>query len=368
MPKSVSAGMVAHLGLSSTTLAMCFKLKRQDGIIFGFTEHDKDLTVDIGDGDGEVVYEASSGYNRTEISNSNKLTVDELEIEGFLSSDVLVAADLRAGKYSHAEVRIFLVDWSNVADGVIHQRRGWLGEVHWTEDLFYAELRGLVQAYSQEIIELSTADCRADFGDTRCKIQLQPPAWYANMDAAAIGTRDKRADETGGSPTVYNIVQPTTENGFYYHCTTGGQAGASEPSWPTTIGGTVVDGGITWGAIRAHQQTGEVTTATSQFEVVASGINDVSGYSPTEQFWGHLEWLTGDNVGIIQEITDDDGGGNLTFFQAAPFTIQVGDTFRVTALCRKTRSACKSFGNLYNMRAEPDVPGNDQIFDYPING
>lgn len=39
---------------------------------------------------------------------------------------------------------------------------------------------------------------------------------------------------------------PTTANGFRYEVTTAGTSAASEPTWPTTLGGTVVDGTVTW--------------------------------------------------------------------------------------------------------------------------
>lgn len=42
-------------------------------------------------------------------------------------------------------------------------------------------------------------------------------------------------------------VIPTTANGYQYICTTAGTSGATEPTWPTTIGGTVTDGGtLVW--------------------------------------------------------------------------------------------------------------------------
>ncbi len=39
---------------------------------------------------------------------------------------------------------------------------------------------------------------------------------------------------------------PTTYNGFYYEAIVAGTTDASQPTWPTTIGGTVVDGTVTW--------------------------------------------------------------------------------------------------------------------------
>lgn len=56
-----------------------------------------------------------------------------------------------------------------------------------------------------------------------------PSAWQAST-AYAVG----------------DVVQPTTSNGFKYECTAAGTTGAGEPTWPTTKGNTVVDGGVTW--------------------------------------------------------------------------------------------------------------------------
>ena len=41
------------------------------------------------------------------------------------------------------------------------------------------------------------------------------------------------------------IAHPTVPNGFVYVCSVAGAA-AAEPVWPTTLGGTVVDGAATW--------------------------------------------------------------------------------------------------------------------------
>ena len=43
--------------------------------------------------------------------------------------------------------------------------------------------------------------------------------------------------------TAGQYVSPTTANGHLYVCTTAGTTGTTQPTWPTGIGSTVVDGG-----------------------------------------------------------------------------------------------------------------------------
>lgn len=49
-----------------------------------------------------------------------------------------------------------------------------------------------------------------------------------------------------GNNAPASQVCPVTENGFRYECVVAGVSGAEEPTWPTTIGDTVDDGGVTW--------------------------------------------------------------------------------------------------------------------------
>lgn len=169
MAKTVTAGMTTHLGLETTNLASLWRITRVDGVEFFFTDHDADLTFE---GD---VYVASVGYDRTAISNRVGLNVDELNVTGFLDSSAITEAELRAGLFDKAEVLVGIVNWSNLSDGQILQRRGHLGEVIYNDSgLFETELRGLTQAYSQRLVELHETECAADLGDARCKIAILP--------------------------------------------------------------------------------------------------------------------------------------------------------------------------------------------------
>lgn len=64
----------------------------------------------------------------------------------------------------------------------------------------------------------------------------------APVSIASVG---RYAYTASSSVTAGTGILPATSNGYYYRCTVAGDT-AAEPTWPTTIGATVEDGGVTW--------------------------------------------------------------------------------------------------------------------------
>ncbi len=65
----ISAALKAHLAAEVTTLALCWKVTRKDGVTSGFTSFSRDLVVD------SVTYKASTGFTPTAIETSAGLAV-----------------------------------------------------------------------------------------------------------------------------------------------------------------------------------------------------------------------------------------------------------------------------------------------------
>ena len=164
--KTISAGLLAHYQGESTTIATCWKVTRTDGTVFGFTDHDADLTV------SSVTYDAATGYSRTAIQTSAQLNVDNLDIDGILDAASITETDLAAGLWDYAAVEVFEVNWADLTLGTLKQRKGTLGEVRSGRVRFVAELRGMMQRLQQAIGRMYGPACDVDLGSTRCGITL----------------------------------------------------------------------------------------------------------------------------------------------------------------------------------------------------
>lgn len=193
--KAISPSLDAHLHQEVTTLATCWHITRPDGREFFFTDHDQNLVI------AGQRYTASSGYSRTAIASDATLGVDNLDIDGVLDSEAITDRDLRAGLFDHAEVRIFLINWADLSQGILLLRRGHLGEVTLKDGRFTVELRGLTQALSRQLLEATTPNCRNELGDSHCGIDLA--AWTEATSVAAVTEARRVFAVSGGLVRTY---------------------------------------------------------------------------------------------------------------------------------------------------------------------
>lgn len=350
--KSASAGMISHLGQEVTSLATCWVISRTDGQEFFFTTHDVDLRIDGDD------YRASVGFSRTAVANNAALGVDNLDIEGIFDDASITDEDLRAGLYDYASVFIFVVNWADLSQGIIRMRRGWLGEVVTTKQgTFRAELRGMTQALQQKIGERYQAECRADLGDHRCRIPIDPPL-RADSTAYAVGQFVKVV--TDGAATGYAQY----ENRIY-KCVTAGTSDATAPTFDTLVGNLTTDGTAVWEAVEAWTRHGVVATVTSRrnFTLTVTEPRGTNGWFNG----GVLTFESGDNAGRSMEIKSwTQTGGVIELWLPVGYLPEVGDLVRLYRGCDKTMAVCSTvFDNAVNKRSEDYVPGRDAAMEYP---
>lgn len=163
---TIGAALEAHLQGEVTTVCTLWKVTRVDGDVFGFTDHDKNLSV------SSVTYAAATGYTRSAVRASLDLAADGVEVQGLLDSSSLTADDIRAGIWDYATVEIMLVNWADVSMGTLTLGKGRIGQVRDGRQTFVAELMGLSKHLQQPIGRLYMPGCDADLGDSRCGVAL----------------------------------------------------------------------------------------------------------------------------------------------------------------------------------------------------
>lgn len=193
--KTISNALAEHLAGEVTTLATCWKLTRRDNVVYGFTNHDRDLNID------GVGYLAASGFTPTAVMGSASLAVDNLDIEGMLQADSISEEAVMAGLFDFAEVEVFQVNYTNLAQGRLYLRRGWLGEVTLKNLQFVAELRGLSQRLSHMVGDYYSPACRASLGDARCAVNMETRTHGGTVTAAASRQRFSDSARTEASDT-----------------------------------------------------------------------------------------------------------------------------------------------------------------------
>ena len=299
--KVISTGLLTHLAQETTTLATCVKLTRRDGLVLGYTTHDQPLTLDC-DGLGMVTYQPQGGYKRSAIESQLGLTADTLELEGLIEADAITEDDILTGLYDQAELKFMQVNWRNLTQGVLKLRRGYVGRITLHRDIYVAEIRGLMDAYSTVIGELYTPDCRADLGDARCQVNLDTPEFTVACTVAAV-----------------TVPQP-------------GDGGTHQFQVTPDLSALVPElDGLPWFTMgRAAWLTGANSGAAGEVKA----------------------W--------------DASTSTATLFLPTAFPIVVGDTLTLTVGCDKRRTTCvRRFANVVNFRGEPWIPGLDTALKYP---
>lgn len=103
---------------------------------------------------------------------------------------------------------------------------------------------------------------------------------------------------------------------------------------------------------------GTVTSVGAETDRVFTG--DVVSTSPVNPFPGRVEWLTGNNAGVVLW-TDGFDAGTVELGEGTPFPIEVGDTYRIRPDCKKRyeEDCIAVWNNGINFKGEPLIPVGD---------
>lgn len=169
----ISQEFADHLAGTVTTVCHCWRLRREDGTVLGFTDHDRPLFVD---GDR---FEPQSGLSATEARQSLGLAADAMDVAGALTSDVVTDADIEAGLYDRATVETLLVNWADTGQHLV-VTSAILGKITRGDGGFTAELISPMQALDQPNGRYFRRACDAELGDAGCGVDLSAPGFIAS--------------------------------------------------------------------------------------------------------------------------------------------------------------------------------------------
>jgi hypothetical protein len=166
--RQVPEMMASALDAGAAKLCHVWRLMRQDGAVLGFTDHDRDLSF-MG-----VTCRAQSGLTQGAASGDLGMdSPDNLAVSGLISGASLAAADIEAGLYDAAELRVFVVDWTDTdqyveLDGGYLARLEVAGGMDDADGAFIAHVEGVAARLERSIGRCFGFLCDAALGDARC--------------------------------------------------------------------------------------------------------------------------------------------------------------------------------------------------------
>lgn len=161
----MNEALQAHLQTGLTTVAHAWAISRQDGVVLGFTDHDRDLSFD------GITFRADTGLSALSLAQSTGLSVDNTEALGALSDLSIREDEIEQGRFDNAEVRAWLVNWTDVSQRWL-QFRGSIGELRRGDGGFQAELRGLTETLNRPLGRVYQKPCAAVLGDQSCGVNV----------------------------------------------------------------------------------------------------------------------------------------------------------------------------------------------------
>lgn len=170
------------------TVATFWCIARADGVMLGFTSHDRDLWFD------GVLHRAAPGMLPSAIRRSSGVTGDSAEVEGALTHDALTEEDLANGRFDGARIAIGAVDWQTLERAVLY--RGEVGAIGEEAGKFTAELRSAKALLEADPIPRTSPTCRAPFCGPGCTLSAAKFTHEAAL--TAVDFEANRVEFAGG--------------------------------------------------------------------------------------------------------------------------------------------------------------------------
>jgi uncharacterized phage protein (TIGR02218 family) len=200
--KTLDSTFANSLTNSSLTLAWCWLITRIDGLMLGFTSLDVPIAID------NVTYRPFTGFDAGAAQISEGVEkLDSQTLTGILDVSGISKADLQSGIYERAEVRRFLIDYSNLPSSLnltppkhLELPRGYLAETKRNNLGYELKVKDDLSLLDNQIGQTTSMTCRANLGDDKCRKNLT--AFTHAVTITAI-TDNRIFSISGGKPDGY---------------------------------------------------------------------------------------------------------------------------------------------------------------------
>lgn len=177
--RSVPQTLIDALSSGVTTLCHCWSVERNDGVVMGFTDHDRELNFE------GVAFEPDSGFDTEAIEAATGLSVDTHTVTGALKSTAITDEDVERGFYDGATVTLWRVDWRDPESRLL-MSRGRIGEIRRGGAAFEAEVVSLSERLNQPYGRAYLNGCDRRLGDAKCGVDLTLPQYNAIGTVQAV--------------------------------------------------------------------------------------------------------------------------------------------------------------------------------------
>ncbi|WP_428150246.1 baseplate hub protein [Brevundimonas sp.] len=161
--RDIPEEMAARIESGAATLCHAWIVERVDEARLGFTDHDRDLSID------GVVCRAASGWSQGAAETAEGLAAGSLAVGGVLDDERIVETDIAAGLWDRARVALWRVDWAR-PDLKVLLGRGTLSRIRREGEGFTAEINGPLAALERVVGRTFGRTCDAALGDARCSV------------------------------------------------------------------------------------------------------------------------------------------------------------------------------------------------------
>lgn len=252
MSRTVPPALQAHLDQAATTTTRLLKVTLTNGFTYGLAMLDR--TVPYDDGDGELDYIATNGFDSSTIAADLGYTVANAEGFALISDEIpgVTEAMIDAGELDDARWVCYLVNFEDLTMGHVILDAGDLGEVRTRYGMVWMpELLSYIMRLRQPIGTTWSRTCRAIFGTaadspTGCGVDLTP-LWLlgevlsVGLEPDLIFTGDHTIDSPSNIPP--GRVQFLTGNNAgreaAVEATSGATVTLAEPTtYPVEVGDT----------------------------------------------------------------------------------------------------------------------------------